>query len=130
MGKFGVIHKWCSVLVQTHEILARGVPLFWSTYTHTHDRLDKLRSALAEAQLKTQALIFYLANRLSCLLEDFSLHLLHDSCNIFMMFVITLPRAGDMMYHPHPESSNTLHRAGTSERCGYTPTSSKMSSEG
>ena len=29
-----------------------GVPLFWSTYTHTHDRLDKLRSALAEAQLK------------------------------------------------------------------------------
>ena len=30
----------------------RGVPLFWSTYIHTHDRLDKLRSALAEAQLK------------------------------------------------------------------------------
>ena len=30
-----------------------GVPLFWSTYTHTHDRLDKLRSALAEAQLNT-----------------------------------------------------------------------------
>ena len=28
------------------------VPLFWSTHTHTHDRLDKLRSALAEAQLK------------------------------------------------------------------------------
>ena len=25
----------------------------WSTYTHTHDRLDKLRSALAEAQLKS-----------------------------------------------------------------------------
>ena len=25
----------------------------WSTYIHTHDRLDKLRSALAEAQLKT-----------------------------------------------------------------------------
>ena len=24
----------------------------WSTYIHTHDRLDKLRSALAEAQLK------------------------------------------------------------------------------
>ena len=29
-----------------------GVPLFWSTYIHTHDKLDKLRSALAEAQLK------------------------------------------------------------------------------
>ena len=53
MGKFGVIQKWCSILVWTHEILARGVPLFWSTYTHTHDRLDKLRSALAEAQLKS-----------------------------------------------------------------------------
>ena len=26
----------------------------WSTYTHMHDRLDKLRSALAEAQLKTK----------------------------------------------------------------------------
>ena len=24
----------------------------WSTYIHMHDRLDKLRSALAEAQLK------------------------------------------------------------------------------
>ena len=53
MGKFGVIQKWCSVLVWTHKILAGG-PLFWSTYTHTHDRLDKLRSALAEAQLKMQ----------------------------------------------------------------------------
>ena len=31
-----------------------GVPLFWSTYIHTHDRLDKLRSALAEVQVKTQ----------------------------------------------------------------------------
>ena len=51
MGKFGVIQKWCSVLVQTHEILAGGVPRFLSTYIHTHDRLDKLRSALAEAQL-------------------------------------------------------------------------------
>ena len=29
-----------------------GSPLFWSTYTHTHDRLDKLHSALAEMQLK------------------------------------------------------------------------------
>ena len=29
-------------------------PLFWSTYTHRHDRLDKLRSALAEAQLKNK----------------------------------------------------------------------------
>ena len=29
-----------------------GVPRFLSTYIHTHDRLDKLRSALAEAQLK------------------------------------------------------------------------------
>ena len=26
----------------------------WSIYIHTHDRLDKLRSALAEAQLTTQ----------------------------------------------------------------------------
>ena len=52
MGKFGVIQKWCSILVQIHEILARGVPKFWSTYIHTHDRLDKLRSALADAQLK------------------------------------------------------------------------------
>ena len=25
--------------------------MFWSTYIHTHDRLDKLRSALADAQL-------------------------------------------------------------------------------
>ena len=25
----------------------------WSTYIHTHDRLDKLHSALAEVQLKT-----------------------------------------------------------------------------
>ena len=33
--------------------LGGGVPLFWSTYTHTHDRLDNLCSALAEAQLKT-----------------------------------------------------------------------------
>ena len=33
--------------------LPEGVPLFWSTYTHMHDRLDKLCSALAEAQLKT-----------------------------------------------------------------------------
>ena len=29
-----------------------GFILFWSTYIHTHDRLDKLCSALAEAQLK------------------------------------------------------------------------------
>ena len=57
MGKFGVTQKWCSILVQTHEILAGGVPLFWSTYTHMHDRLDKLRSALAEAQLKMKALM-------------------------------------------------------------------------
>ena len=54
MGRFGVIQKWCSILVRTHEILAGGrVPRFWSTYIHTHDRLDKLRSALADAQLKT-----------------------------------------------------------------------------
>ena len=54
MGKFGVIQKWCSILVRIHEILAGGgVPRFWSTYIHTHDRLDKLRSALADAQLKT-----------------------------------------------------------------------------
>ena len=45
--------KWCSVLVWTHEILAGGgVPLIWSTYTHTHDRLDESRSALADARLK------------------------------------------------------------------------------
>ena len=50
--KSAVIQKWCSILVQTHEILAGGDPWFWSTYIHTHDRLDKLRSALAEAQLK------------------------------------------------------------------------------
>ena len=31
-----------------------GVSLFWSTYIHTHDRLDKLHSALAEAQLKNR----------------------------------------------------------------------------
>ena len=32
-----------------------GVALFWSTDTHTHmqDRLDKPRSTLAEARLKT-----------------------------------------------------------------------------
>ena len=52
MGKFGVIQKWCNVLVCTREILGGGgVPRFLSTYIHTHDRLDKLRSALAEAQL-------------------------------------------------------------------------------
>ena len=56
MGKFRVIQKWCSILVQIHEILARGVPRFWSTYIHTRDRLDKLRSALADAQLKIQKL--------------------------------------------------------------------------
>ena len=56
MGKFGVIQKWCSILVRIHEILAGGgrVPRFWSTYIHTHDKLDKLRSALANAQLKRQ----------------------------------------------------------------------------
>ena len=32
-----------------------GVPRFWSTYIHTHDRLDKLRSSLAEAQLKIKS---------------------------------------------------------------------------
>ena len=34
-----------------------GVPRFLSTYIHTHDRLDKLRSALAEAQLITGHLV-------------------------------------------------------------------------
>ena len=29
----------------------------WSTYIHTHDRLDKLHSALAEAQLKTDLFV-------------------------------------------------------------------------
>ena len=31
----------------------RGYTQKWSTYIHTHDRLDKLCSALAEAQLKS-----------------------------------------------------------------------------
>ena len=31
-----------------------GVPLFWSTYIHIHDRLDKPCSALGEARLKTK----------------------------------------------------------------------------
>ena len=30
-----------------------GVPRFLSTYIHTHYRLDKLRSTLVEAQLKS-----------------------------------------------------------------------------
>ena len=30
-----------------------GGILFWSTHIHTQDRLDKPRSALAEARLKT-----------------------------------------------------------------------------
>ena len=71
-----------------------------------------------------QTFISYLANRPSCLLEDLSLHLLHDSCNIFMMFVITLPRAGDMMYHPHPESSNTQH-----DKCINSATNISMSND-
>ena len=33
----------------------------WSTYINTHDRLDKLRSALAEAQLKNKH-TFYVNN--------------------------------------------------------------------
>ena len=39
---------------------SKGVALFWSTHTHTHththtqERLDKLRSALADARLKTR----------------------------------------------------------------------------
>ena len=47
--KSAVIQKWCSVLIWTHEILAGGVPN--STHKNTPYRLDKLRSALAEAQL-------------------------------------------------------------------------------
>ena len=31
-------------------------------HTHTHDRLDKLRSALAEAQLKTELYPFFVAH--------------------------------------------------------------------
>ena len=31
---------------------SKGVALFWSTHTHAQDRLDKSRSALADARLK------------------------------------------------------------------------------
>ena len=36
-GKFGVIQKWCSILVQTHEILARGGPPILHTKTRRTD---------------------------------------------------------------------------------------------
>ena len=37
----------------------------WSVYTHTHDRLDKSRSALAEARLKSDKTIPYICNHTS-----------------------------------------------------------------
>ena len=49
--KSAVIQKWCSILVWTHEILAGGGSPN-STHKNMPYRLDKLRSALAEAQLK------------------------------------------------------------------------------
>ena len=58
MGKFGVIQKWCSVLVWTREILAGGGPPN-STYKNTPYRLNKLCSALAEAQLKTHKFLVF-----------------------------------------------------------------------
>ena len=54
-GKFEVIQKLCSILVQTHEILVGGSPN--STYKNTPYRLDKSRSALAEARLKIVAIV-------------------------------------------------------------------------
>ena len=47
--KSAVIQKWCNVLVWTHEILAEGVPQF---YTQNH-AVQTRYAALAEAQLKT-----------------------------------------------------------------------------
>ena len=50
--KSAVIQKWCSILVRTHEILGGGGGVPNSTHKNTRYRLDKLRSALPEAQLK------------------------------------------------------------------------------
>ena len=61
-GKSAVIQKWCSILVQTHEILAGGSPN--STHKNTPYRLDKLRSALAEGQLKRTITVCILVKNL------------------------------------------------------------------
>ena len=51
--------KWCTILVWTHEILAGGGGGLSpnSTYKNMPYRLDKLRSALAEARLKKYPLL-------------------------------------------------------------------------
>ena len=41
---------WSSQICRHQNFLGGG--LFWSTHTHTQDRLDKSRSALADARLK------------------------------------------------------------------------------
>ena len=59
MGKFGVIQKWCSVLVWTREILVGGGGSPNSTHKNTPYRLDKLHSAFSRSAAKNRVLHFY-----------------------------------------------------------------------
>ena len=74
----------------------RGVPWFWSTYIHTHDRLDKPRSALADAQLKNMSRIlqiiqnWWMYDQFWCFTESL-LKLIRYLCHIIYFSTIPWP---------------------------------------